>query len=57
LVELIKEEKRNLENDSWIVHFIWVKAHSNNNGNEMADQLAKEAACDGELDITYNKYP
>jgi len=34
-----------------------VKAHNNNSGNELADQLAKEAACDGELDIAYNKYP
>lgn len=31
--------------------------HNNNNGNELADQLAKEAACDCELYITYNKYP
>jgi ribonuclease HI len=56
LVELIREEIRNLENNSWIVHFMWVKAHNNNNGNELADQLAKETACDGELKITSNKY-
>jgi len=34
-----------------------MKAHNNNSGNELADQLAKEAACDSELKITYNKYP
>jgi hypothetical protein len=34
-----------------------VKAHDNNSGNDLADQLAKEATCDEELDITYNKYP
>jgi hypothetical protein len=34
-----------------------VKAHNNSSGNELVDQLAKEAACNGELDITYNKYP
>jgi len=34
-----------------------VKAHNNNSGNVRADQLAKEAACNGELEITYNKYP
>jgi len=55
LVELIREEITCLENNSWIVHFTWVKAH-NNSGNELADQLAKEAACGGELDIAYNKY-
>jgi len=32
-------------------------AHNNNSGNELADQLEKEAACDGELDIADNKYP
>jgi ribonuclease HI len=56
-IELIREEIRNLENNSWIVHFTWVKAHNNNSGNELANQLAKEAACNGELEITYNKYP
>jgi len=57
LIELIREEIRILENNSWVVHFTWVKELNNNSGNELADQLAKEAACDGELKITYNKYP
>jgi ribonuclease HI len=56
LVELVREEIRNPQNNSWIVHFTWVKAHNNNSGNELADQMAKEAACDAEHDITYNKY-
>ena len=34
-----------------------MKAHNISSGNELADQLAKEAACDGELDIAYNKHP
>jgi len=46
-----------LEEDGWIVHFSWVKAHANNLGNELADQLAKEAACDNSLQTTYHKYP
>jgi hypothetical protein len=33
-----------------------VKAH-NNQGNELADQLAKDAASDNALDITHNKLP
>jgi ribonuclease HI len=57
LVQLIREEIKNLENNGWIVQFTWVKAHNNNNGNELADQLAKETAYDGELEITSNKYP
>jgi ribonuclease HI len=57
LIELIRERIRYIEINSWIVHFTWVKAHNNISGNELADHLAKEAACDGEFDITYNKYP
>jgi ribonuclease HI len=56
LVQLIREELRNLEN-SWIVNFTWVKAHDNNSGNEIMHQMEKEGACDEELDITYIKYP
>ena len=55
LDELIREEIRKLEDDRWTIHFSRVKAHDNNQGNELADQLAKEAACDN-LKITYNKY-
>ena len=34
-----------------------MKAHNKNYGNELADQLAKEAASDDALDRTYNKLP
>jgi ribonuclease HI len=57
LVELIRDKIQILEKDSWIVHFTWVKAHNNNYGNELTDQLAKEAASDDALDITYSKLP
>jgi ribonuclease HI len=57
LVELIREEIRKLEKESWIIHFTWVKVHDNNYVNELTDQLAKEAASDDALDITCNKLP
>jgi len=57
LIKLIREEIRNLEKDSWIVHFTWVKAQDNNYGNELAVQLVKEATSDDALNITYNKLP
>jgi ribonuclease HI len=57
LVESIRTELRTLEEDGWIVHFTWVKAHDNIPGNELADQLAKEAAVDNSLQTTYHKYP
>jgi len=43
LIELIRDEVRRLEKDNWSIHFAWVKAHNNNVGNEIADQLAKKA--------------
>jgi ribonuclease HI len=57
LVELIRDEIRTLEKESWTVHFTWVKAHDNIYGNELADHLAKLAASDDTLDISYSKVP
>jgi len=57
LVEQIREEIRRLENDNWIIHFAWVKAQDNNYWNELADSLAKEAACGSDEDIAYIKIP
>jgi len=34
-----------------------VKAHNGNYGNELADQLAKEAASSNEVETAYNKIP
>jgi ribonuclease HI len=34
-----------------------VKAHNDNYGNQLADQLAKEAASRSEAEIVYNKIP
>jgi len=56
LVDLVREEKRNLEDNGWINHFTWVKVQDNNR-NVLKHQLAKEAARDDELDTTNNKYP
>jgi len=56
LVEQIRDEIRRLENDNWTIHFTWVKTH-NNFGNELADQLAKEAASSSEAETAYNKIP
>jgi len=48
---------RTLEEDGWIIHFIWVKAHNGNCGNEIAYHLPKEAACCSDVDIAYIKIP
>jgi hypothetical protein len=44
-------------NDDWTVHFTWVKAHNDNHGNELADQLAKDAVTSREAENAYNKIP
>jgi ribonuclease HI len=57
LFELIREEIRKLEKDKWSVHLTWVKAHNDNRGNEMADQLAKEAASRSDDETVYSRIP
>jgi ribonuclease HI len=37
--------------------YTWVKARDDNYGNELADHLAKEAACGSDVDIVYIKIP
>jgi predicted secreted Zn-dependent protease len=40
----------------WKIDFHWVKAHAGQHGNELADQLAKEAVANTEKEI-YKKIP
>ena len=44
LIVLIREQTKKLETQNWIIHYTWIKAHNGNEGNERADQLAKQAA-------------
>ena len=56
LVEGIRGEIRRLENN-WIIHFRRLKVQDDSYGNELADRLAKEAACGRDVDIAYIKIP
>jgi ribonuclease HI len=38
-----------LEKQNWKIDFKWIKAHAGHHGNELADQLAKEAATSREI--------
>jgi hypothetical protein len=46
-----------LEQDEWKVEFSWIKAHVGHRGNELADQLAKEAASSRTIDECYTRLP
>jgi ribonuclease HI len=56
-IEQIRDDIRRLENDNWTIHFTGVKAHNDNYGNKLADQLAKKAASSNEVETAYNKIP
>ena len=46
-----------MERNDWQVKFNWIKAHARHHGNEMADQLAKEAANSKRINEGYNRIP
>jgi len=46
-----------LERANWTTEFSWVKAHVVIHGNELADQLAKAAARNGDTTIAFNRMP
>ena len=46
-----------LETQNWNINFHWIKAHAGHHGNELADQLAKEAASSTEGNESYKRIP
>jgi ribonuclease HI len=46
-----------MEQKDWKVEFSWIKAHAGHRGNEVADQLAKKAARDKNIDECNNRFP
>ena len=49
LVENIKRKVIELERQNWKIEFSWIKAHAGHQGNELADELAKEAATNSDI--------
>ena len=46
-----------MEQSEWKVEFSWIKAHAGHRGNELADQLAKEAASSKTIEECYTRIP
>ena len=46
-----------LERTNWTIEFSWVKAHVGIYRNELADKLAKAAACNRDITVSFNRIP
>ena len=57
LIEQTRRKIRRLERTNWIIHFTWVKAHLGTVGSETADRLAKQAAANSNLPVSYSRIP
>jgi len=57
LIEEIRTKAQEIEQREWRVEFRWIKAHAGHRGNEMADQQAKEAARNKNIEESYIKIP
>jgi len=54
-MEQIRTKVQEMEQREWRVEFRWTKAHAGHRGNEMADQQAKEAARNKNIEECYIK--
>jgi hypothetical protein len=46
-----------MKQNEWTVGFTWIKAHAGHRGNELADQLAKVATNNKNIEETYTRIP
>jgi ribonuclease HI len=46
-----------MEIQKWKTEFNWIKAHAEHHGNELADQLVKEAATSRDINVCYKMIP
>jgi ribonuclease HI len=46
-----------MEMQNWKIELNWIKAHAGHHGNELADQIAKEAATSIDINKCYTRIP
>jgi hypothetical protein len=49
LIEKLRRKVMELERQNWKIEFNWIKARAGHQGNEMIDELAKEAATNSDI--------
>jgi len=57
LVEKIRMKMTEMEKQNWKMESNWIKAHAGHRGNELADQLAKVAANNRDVNECYETIP
>jgi ribonuclease HI len=57
LIEDIRKRISSLERNKWTIEFSCVKAHVGIYGNELADKLAKDVACNKDTAVFFNRIP
>jgi len=57
LIEKIRKKVIEIENQNWKIEFNWIKAHAGHHGSELADQTAKEAATNSDINECYKRIP
>jgi hypothetical protein len=57
LIEKIRKKVNEMEKQNWKIEFNWIKAHAGHHGNELAEQLAKEAATNRDIKECYKRIP
>jgi ribonuclease HI len=51
LIEKIRMKLTEMELQNWKIEFNWIKVHAGHHGNELADELAKEAATSRDINV------
>jgi len=57
IIEQIQTKVIEMEEQEWLVELSWIKSHTGHHGNELADQLVKEAVSSKNIKECYTRIP